>query len=623
MQRFKDWLSAITLGQEKRYLRLSVWTFFDNMALTIPHGVMLMAAFAFLGPVSNPFTPIPVKRILILCLILAIQAVCYYFIAKRTYISTCTSFAQATRESRLKMGEQLRRLPMGFFKSRDAAELSTILLRDYHVVESTAAHSLPFITVALVRLVMGIILLGIFDWRMMLASILVIPLSIPFVVFSAKRIGSKSKDLMEAQQENTGHILEYVGGIQTLKAFNHSGTMFEKTKDSCEKVRKKSLETELAAAPLSMLARSVLNSGTAVVMVTGVFLLTRSSLSPFSYIAFLMVAVNFYTPIMELFYFFVDLSRMNYCAARIQGVFQEKFLPFHTDVLAGNKGDIRFKNVSFSYGNGQVLQEVSFHIPKNSFTALVGPSGSGKSTVIRLIARFWDINSGEITLGDTLLHELNPDTILQEISMVFQDVYLFRDTVANNIRMGKPDAGEEEIIDAAKRAACHDFIMQLPKGYQTVVGEGGSTLSGGEKQRISIARAFLKNAPVILLDEATASLDPENEMLVQQAIGELVQDKTVVVIAHRLNSIQYADQILVLEKGKIVESGVHDSLLLEGGLYKTMWDEQQKAGNWCFGNSKEEIDRYDNTKGTGNIGSREKAKEKRQCLDGLGHYDCR
>lgn len=273
---------------------------------------------------------------------------------------------------------------------------------------------------------------------------------------------------------------------------------------------------------------------------------------------------------------------MDHCADRIQRVFQEKHLQFEAGALPENRSDICFQNVSFSYGNAPVLRDVSFQIPKNSFTALVGSSGSGKSTIVRLMARFWDVDSGEITLGGAPLTKLDPDIVLREISIVFQDVYLFHDTVINNIRMGKSDATEQEVIEAAKRAACHDFIMQLPNGYQTVVGEGGSTLSGGERQRISIARAFLKNAPIILLDEATASIDSENEMFVQQAISELVQDKTVVVIAHRLTSIQYADQILVLDQGRIVQSGAHDNLLLEGGLYKVMWEEQQQAVNWCF-----------------------------------------
>ncbi len=320
----------------------------------------------------------------------------------------------------------------------------------------------------------------------MLASIIVIPLSIPFVAFSFKRIGHKSKDLMEVQQENTDHILEYVGGIRTLKAFNHNGTMFEKTKASCERLRKKSLETELATAPLSILARSVLNCGTAFVMLIGMFLLTNGSLSPFYYIAFLIVTINFYTPIMELFYFLVDISRMDHCADRIQRVFQEKHLQFEAGALPENRSDICFQNVSFSYGNAPVLRDVSFQIPKNSFTALVGSSGSGKSTIVRLMARFWDVDSGEITLGGAPLTKLDPNIVLREISIVFQDVYLFHDTVINNIRMGKSDATEQEVIEAAKRAACHDFIMQLPNGYQTVVGEGGSTLSGGERQRISI-----------------------------------------------------------------------------------------------------------------------------------------
>ena len=251
----------------------------------------------------------------------------------------------------------------------------------------------------------------------------------------------------------------------------------------------------------------------------------------------------------------------------------EQLIPAHQPII--------FDNVTFGYQeNEPVLKQIGFTIPSNKITALVGPSGSGKSTITKLIARFWDVQSGQIRIGDQSLAEANPEELLRHISMVFQDVYLFKDTILNNIRVGKQDATREEIEEAAKKAQCHDFIMSLPQGYDTMVGEGGSTLSGGEKQRISIARALLKDADIILLDEATASLDPENEQAVQAAINALVVNKTVVIIAHRLKTIKEADQIIVLDQGKIVEWGNHEQLLDEGGVYARLWNLQQEAEGW-------------------------------------------
>jgi ATP-binding cassette subfamily B protein len=253
----------------------------------------------------------------------------------------------------------------------------------------------------------------------------------------------------------------------------------------------------------------------------------------------------------------------------------------HPDIKP-NKYDIEFTNVTFRYHDTDVLKNVSTKIPEKSLVAIVGPSGSGKTTMTRLIARFWDVTDGKITLGGHDIRTYDPDDVLASVSMVFQDVYLFNDTILNNIKIGKKDTTMDEIISTSKTARCHDFIQKLPEGYETMVGEGGSTLAGGEKQRISIARAMLKDSPIILLDEATASLDPENELYIQQAIDGLLQNKTVVIIAHRLNTVVNADKIIVLDKGRIVEEGKHNDLIKNKGLYYRMWEEQRKTHSWKF-----------------------------------------
>ncbi|MFV0527792.1 MAG: ABC transporter ATP-binding protein [Lachnospiraceae bacterium] len=539
--KISKWFRQITFNQTKRFAKLCGWVFFDNYIASIPYAVMLLAVFVLLTPLTDSSPTIPVTQILILCGVLAVQTVLYYFISRRSYITSCVGFADVIRDARLSMGEQLRLLPMGFYNRRDAGDLSTVLLRDYDTVEQNANSLLPRFMTAAARLSLSIIVLSIFDWRMMLATLISIPLCIPFAVMSYRRLSHKNEDLLRVQQKNSSHILEFVAGIQTLKAFNQTGEMFDSVKDSCARLREKSIALESASAPIGIFARAILNCGTAIVISAGTYMLLRGSLSALVLIVFLLLALNLYGPIMTLLGMVVNMTRLTHCSSRIQDIFDEPLLSGSASACAPENFDITFEKVSFSYGSSEVLHNLSLTIPEKSLTALIGPSGSGKSTIIKLIARFWDTDKGTTRLGGIPVGVLSPDDLLQHISMVFQDVYLFNDTIEENIRMGNASATQEEIITAAKQAACHEFILSLPEGYQTIVGEGGSTLSGGEKQRISIARALLKDAPVVLLDEATASLDSENEILIQQALNALVKEKTVVLIAHRLHSIQHAD----------------------------------------------------------------------------------
>ena len=582
MKDFKKWFNTVTFGETKKYEKLVLWNFLDSFVVTIPYGVMLIAIYLLLIPVASPSDPLPLTPLWILCGVLLAQIIVYYFISKQTYIKICIGFAQTTKKARITMGEHLKTLSMGFFNKRDAGDLSTVLLRDYSEVETLASALVPQISVILVRLTLSIIVLSVLDWRMMLALILVIPLSLPFAILSYKRMDNVSDALLKSQQESISLTLEYVGGIQTLKSFNQAGEHFRTLKETFDNQRKHSIRIGLAAAPIGMIGRFVLNCGVGVVMLCGAWLLTSGGLSPLYYLVFLLISLNVYEPVMTVFSFISDYARTDHSAQRIYELSHKKPLSEPEKSHQPQSMEIVFKDVYFSYGGKDVLHNISLNFPTKSMTALVGPSGSGKSTITRLAARFWDVNYGEILLGGVPITQMKTDTLLSKISMVFQDVYLFHDTIEENIRMGKPDATMEEIITAAKTAACHDFISTLPDGYNTIVGEGGSTLSGGEKQRISIARALLKNAPIVLLDEATAFLDPENEVLIQQAISALVADKTVIIIAHRLQSISNADQIIVLDKGEIKERGTHDTLLEHKGIYTRLWEEQNRAGNWSL-----------------------------------------
>ena len=582
MKGFKEWFSTMTLGQTKKYLKLLGWCLFDSFVVSIPYGVMVMAMYSLLSPIANSESSLPVNRLWILAGILLIQLIGYLFIRRKSYLDFCIGFVGTTKTSRIKMGEHLKKLSMGFFNNRDAGELSTVILRDYTDIETFSQQLLPQAATILIRFLLAVIVLSAFDVRMMLAVFLVIPLALPFAFVSMKRMEKESAHLQSSQQETASAILEYVGGIQTLKAFHSAGEQFETLKKSMKKQRSAAINIEThAAAPVSMIGRFILNCGIGVVMLMGGYFLTDGSLDPFYYIVFMILSLTLYDPVLLLFTFIADFSRSARSGKRIRSLFDEKPLSESKKPKEPENDSIEFKNVSFGYSKDkEILHNISVKFPEKSVTALVGASGSGKSTITRLIARFWDATNGEITIGGVPIKDISSQTLMEHISMVFQDVYLFRDTIEENIRMGRPDATDEEIVEAAKKAACHDFIATLPNGYKTMVGEGGSTLSGGEKQRISIARALLKNAPIVLLDEATSSLDPENEVFIQQAISALVEEKTVIVIAHRLQSISNADNIIVLDGGRIKETGTHEELLSRNGIYAALWSEQNRAGSW-------------------------------------------
>ena len=573
--KIKEWFQMMTLGQPYKYLRLMLWCLFDSIVMSIPYGLMLGAVYYLLAPLAQPGTALPTTALWLLVGGFLAQLIAYFFIRLKTYIDASTGYAGIIKDSQITLGEHLRQLSMGFYSARDAGDLSTVLLRDYQTVGDLSQQMLPQVAVILIRFVLAAVLLAAFDWRMTLAVFLVIPLALPFAFLSLRRMGRISADLQNAQREVASGILEYVSGIQTLRAFHMAGAQFQSLKRSFERERSAAIHMETgAAAPVSMLGRFVLSCGIGLVMLTGAFLLTRGELEPFYYLAFLILTLTIYEPVLTLFTFIADFSRTRRSGERIQALFQERPLP-EPEVSQTPQGtDITFEHVSFAYGEKEVLHDISLQFPARSVTALVGPSGSGKSTVTRLAARFWDVTGGAVRLGGVDVRDMRTDEILGRISVVFQDVYLFHDSIEANIRMGKPDATEEEIIEAAKASYSYGFIKRLPNGFDTVIGEDGGSLSQGQKQLLCITRIMLTRPPMLILDEATSSIDTRTEIKIQNAFNKLMEGRTSFIVAHRLSTIQSADVILVMKDGHIIEKGNHEELLAAGGFYKNLYESQ-------------------------------------------------
>ncbi len=580
---FKKWLSIITYENEKSYGKFIGWLFFDSFVASIPYSVLMIAVYLILEPiVTNGKEALDKETCWTMVIVLAVHTLIYALIRRKSYLDICVGHSKASMDDKIGVAEHLKGLSMGYFASHDAGDLSTLLSRGYEEIENTSSMLVANASVIGLRLILAMIVLFIFDYRMALAVFSVIPLAIPFAVLSYKRVGSSGGALIETQRKTASEIIEYVGGIGVLQAYNQAGDKFSSLQDTFARLRDDSKRQEKAGGPVSMFARAILYCGIGIVIAYGTHLFVEGEISAFFFIMCLLASLQVYEPILQLFVLIVSMARTNQFVGKLAELKGEKPLVTEKPIEIPGGNRISFENVTFGYGDNEVLRDITFDIPEGSFTALVGPSGSGKSTITRLICRFWDVEKGTIKIGGVPIKRIPDEKLLEKISMVFQDVYLFHDTIEENIKMGRQGASHQEIVEVAKKAGCHDFIMEMPEGYNTVIGEGGSTLSGGEKQRISIARAILSDAPIVLLDEATASLDPQNEVLIQRAIDELTRNRTVVVIAHRLQSIMNVDNILVLKDGGIAESGSHSELLSQNGIYKNLWDNQSKAGNWTL-----------------------------------------
>ncbi len=509
--------------------------------------------------------------------------VCIALILLTTYFQYNSTYFTTYEESgkrRLSLAEKLRKLPLSFFGKRDLADLTSTIMADCEVLEKTSSHFIPGLFGSMISTILISIGMLFFDWRMALAALWVIPVSILIVLLSYKVQDKVQAKNMKVKMACADGMQEYIETLRDLKANNAENNYLKGLAKKIKGVEKQSISAELTTALFVTSAGMVLKLGIASVALVGSILLFNNNISVLTFFMFLLVASRLYDPMQAALQNLAAVIAMRTNVARMNEILDYKIQTGSNELV--NKGcDIVFDHVGFAYNaNEVVLKDVSFTAKQGEVTALVGPSGGGKTTVSRLIARFWDYNTGTITVGGMDISKIDPESLMSLYSIVFQDVTLFNNTIMENIRLGKKDATDEEVIRAAKLANVDEFAEKLPDKWNTNIGENGCELSGGERQRISIARAFLKDAPIILLDEATASLDVENETLIQSALSRLIKNKTVLVIAHRMRTVAGADKIVVLSNGVVSEQGKPDELYKTNGIYTHMVDLQSDSNKW-------------------------------------------
>jgi ATP-binding cassette subfamily B protein len=486
-----------------------------------------------------------------------------------------------TTALRLRLGDHLRSLNLGYFNKNSIGKLSAVLTTDIADFETALTHSFSLLCKTVFFTALALIFAFGIDWRFGLGVSLMTGAALPLLILAGKVSAKRAVSLRSSVEEVVSRVVEYINGIRTFKLYKLTGEKFGGLDRSFRNLKKESVRMELSVVPWSVSFSVVTSCIIPLTLIAGSAVLAHGLMDSVTFIIIVMIAISLSVMMSSLGSLYPLMNFLDRASLNILALADEKPFPFQKEKADLSDHGISFEDVSFRYTEDvEVLQHVSFTAKTGTTTALVGPSGSGKTTITSLISRFWDVADGCIRIGGEDIRNIAPDGLTERMAVVFQDIYLLNDTALNNIRAGKPGASREEAEAAAKAACCHDFIMAMPDGYDTMIGEGGSTLSGGERQRISIARALVKDAPIVLLDETTSSLDADNEAEINHAFDTLMKGKTVIVIAHRLGTIVGADNILVLDRGRIAESGSHTELLRNGGWYARMYEEQKKAKNW-------------------------------------------
>ena len=571
-------IKNITIGHTERLYKPVGFTMLANLINIVPFCLSIEAVRIIFSVFDGSGLPLDTTRLWCIFGIMAVYMLAMALAERASYRANFRGAYEMSASGRLSLAEHLRKLSLGFLSRRDPGDLSSMLITDFMMAETGISHHLPQLMGAVVMPVLAFASLVWIDWRMAVSMFAALPLAILVLWASTGVQRTLSGKQIQAKINAGNRLEEYLQGIRVMKAYNLLGDRFVRLRDAFAELRRACIRQEALLGPFVLLSITIVRAGLTMMVLCGTYLLLGGELSVLVFVLFLVVGSRVFDPLTSALTNFTEFRYFSIAGGRILSLMNEPEMKGERP--SPMAGDIRFEHVSFAYQDKEVLHDITLTLPQNALTALVGPSGSGKSTMMKLCARFYDPQEGHIFFNGVPMDEINPESLMSHISMVFQDVYLFQDTIRNNLRFGKTDATEEEIIAAAKKACCHDFIMRLPQGYDSMVGEGGCTLSGGEKQRISIGRAILKDAPIILLDEATASLDPENEVEVQKAIDTLIKGRTVIAIAHRLKTIMNADRIIVLDDGQIQEEGTHDELIRKQGLYAHLWEIQESISGW-------------------------------------------
>lgn len=552
------------------FIKASLACTLTNLCLMLPVGLLYYLVNDMLGkeiPQSH-YALYIVGIVVVIVLLFA----CYYLQYNLTFFTTY----KESGVRRIQLAERLRKLPLSFFGKKDLTDLTNVILKDCEVLEHNFSHVMAQFVGSILSTIVIAVGLFMVNVKLAVAALWIFPISLFIVIFSGRFQNVFNKQKNDANLRCIDGIQECIESVKELKANHCEERYLSELNEKIVDVEKKSLLSELMTAIFVCSSSLLLKLGIGTVAVVGSSLLLSHEIDLPMFLMFLIVVSRIYEPMSISL---VNLAAINAQKLNIERMNEFNDYPIQTGVnVMHNQGyDIEFKNVDFAYRQGEkIINDVSFVAKQGEVTALVGPSGSGKSTISKLCARFYDIDQGDITIGGESIKNIDPETLLDNYSIVFQDVNLFDNTILENIRVGKKDATDEEVLKVAKEAMCDEFVKELPQGYQTVIGENGAYLSGGQRQRISIARAMLKDSPIILLDEATASLDVESETQVQQALSKLIQNKTVLIIAHRMRTVNNADKIIVLKDGKIVEEGTPQDLLQQNGIYKHMLELQSE-----------------------------------------------
>lgn len=517
-----------------------------------------------------------IGSIAIMGIAVAVDIICKRF---STVLQTEGGY-NASAFMRIKIAEHLRYLPMGYFNSNSIGEISSVTTNTMEVLGDIAARVVMLTTQGILETTMIVLMIFIFDWRIGLIS--AAGVFIFFVINSIMQKAGKSDSEKKVQcdTELISQIMEYIQGISEVKSYNLLGKQAKRLNDANEACAKINTKMELLFVPYHFLQGVVTKITGAIIVIGSAAFYINGTMSAVYAIGMTISAFMLYSSLECAGNYSSLLHVVSVCVDKANAILELDTMDIDGKEIKPQNCNIKLDHISFSYDKRKIIDDVSLSIPEKTTTAIVGPSGGGKSTLCNLIARFWDVDEGKVTLGGVNVKDYSMNSLMNNFSFVFQTVYLFADTIENNIKFGRQDATHEEVVVAAKKACCHEFISQLPNGYDTVIGEGGSSLSGGQKQRISIARAIMKDAPVVILDEATANVDPENEKDLMDAIEALTKEKTIIMIAHRLKTVRHADQIVVVDKGRIVQKGTHEQLMTQDGIYKRFVDAREQAVSW-------------------------------------------